>query len=235
VYLGERRRVDLVLGRKLEADSRVGLGVPGCASTSLDGRVDLLVVGRAEDVEGVGGGNGGVVDGGGVADGGGVLGNGSLLHIVPDLTTDKEALVAQDGISDSADGAAGRVVGEDATVEVVLLEVEVGLLALVAGVGVEVGEELGLQARGDGVVQLDLGGQEVGRVPRLGDADACPASCQQLYNDTRLCEAPGGFGVVEYIRSYIFFTTDGNSNGNVDTITRESSTVGKRLLALELF
>jgi hypothetical protein len=102
------------------------------------------------------------------------------LHIVSDLTTNKEALVAQNGIGNGADGAAGLEVGKDATVEVVLLEVEVGLLALVASVGVEVGEELRLQARGDGVVQLDLGGQEVGRVPGLGDADAVGKSLLAL-------------------------------------------------------
>jgi hypothetical protein len=234
LYLGERGRVDLVLGRELKTNGRVGLCVPGGASTSLDGRVDLLVVGGAEDAEGVGGSDGGVVHWGGVADGSGVLGDGSLLHVVSNLTTDEETLVAEDGIGNGANSTASLKVGKDTAVEVVLLEVEVGLLALVASVGVEVGEELGLQARGDGVVQLDLGGQEVGRVPRLSDADACPASRQQLYIEARYGGAPWGFGVVEYMRSYISSITDGDRNGDIDAITRESSTIGERLLALEL-
>jgi hypothetical protein len=94
-YLGERRRVDLVLGSELEANGRVGLGVPGSAGTSLDGGVHLLVVGGAEDAEGVGGSDGGVVDGGRVSDSSGVLGDGGLLHIISDFTTNKEALVAE--------------------------------------------------------------------------------------------------------------------------------------------
>lgn len=171
-HLSERGRVDAVLGSELKADSGALLGVPGSLSASLDGGVDLLVKGGGEDVEGVGGGDGSVVGAGGVADGGGVLGDGGLLDVVANLTTNEETLVGEDSVGDGADGAGGVQVGEDAAVEVGLLEVEVDLLALVADGGVEVGENLGLQALGEGVVKLDLGGQEVGRVPGLGDADA---------------------------------------------------------------
>ena len=88
--------------------------------------------------------------------------------------------MAQDGIGDGADSTAGLEVTEDTAVEVVLLEVEVELLTLVTGGGVEVGEDFGLEAGGERVVQLNLGGEQVGRVPRLSDGDACPAVCQQL-------------------------------------------------------
>ena len=81
--------------------------------------------------------------------------------------------MGDNGVGGRADSALGRVVDESAAVDVGLLEVQVDLLALVAGVGGKVGEDLGLQAAGEGVVELDLGGQEVGSVPRLGDADAC--------------------------------------------------------------
>lgn len=179
--LGERRRVDLVLGGKLEANGTLGLGVPGSTGTGLDGHVDLLVVGGGEDAEGVGGSDGGVVDGGGVANGGRVLGDGSLLDVVANLTTNEEALVAEDGIGDGADGTRGLEVTKDTAVEVVLLEEEVDLLALVAGIGLEVVQDLRLEAGSEGVIELNLGGEEVGCVPRLGDADACAALGQQVY------------------------------------------------------
>lgn len=179
--LGERGRVDLVLGSKLKTNGTLRLGVPGGTGTGLNGGVDLLVVGRGEDAERVGRGDGGVVDGGGVSDGSRVLGDGSLLDVVANLTTDEEALVAQDSIGGGADSARGLEVTEDAAVEVVLLEQKVDLLALVSSVGLEVAEDLGLQARGKGVVELNLCGEEVGGVPRLGDADACPALRQHAY------------------------------------------------------
>jgi len=84
--LGEGSRVKLVLGSELETDVGAGLGVPGGLGTSLDSRVDLLVVGGGEDAQGVGGSDGGVVERGGVANGGAVLGDGGLLDVVADLT-----------------------------------------------------------------------------------------------------------------------------------------------------
>lgn len=173
VYLGERSSVNLVLGGKLKTDSRALLGVPGGLSTSLNGGVDLLVVRGGEDVQGVGGSDGSVVSAGGISDGSRVPGDGSLLHIVSNLTTNNKALVAQDGIGESTDSTAGVQVTEDTTVEVGLLVVKVDLLALVARGGVEVGQNLGLQAAGEGVVKLNLGGEQVGSVPRLRDGDAC--------------------------------------------------------------
>lgn len=88
--------------------------------------------------------------------------------------------MGNNGIGDSANGTSGGVVSEDTAMEVGLLEVEVDLLALVAGSGAEVGEDLSLQAAGEGVVELDLGSEDVGGVPRLGDADACASRRQQM-------------------------------------------------------
>jgi len=164
-YLGERSSVNLVLGGKLKTDIGTLLGVPGGLSTSLHGGVDLLVVRSGEDAQGVGGSETSVVGASGVAKSGGVLSDGSLLHIVSDLTTDEEAIMAKDNISDGAGSAAGLEVSKSTGVEVGLLEVEVELLALVASSRVEVGENLSLQSRREGVVELDLGGQEVGGVP----------------------------------------------------------------------
>ena len=177
-HLSERRGVKLVLGSKLETDVGAGLGVPGSLSTGLNSSVDLLVVGGREDAQGVGGCDSGVVQRGSVTDSGAVLGDGGLLDVVADLTTNNEALVRNDGIGNGADGTSGGVVSEDTAVEVGLLEVEVDLLALVASGGAEVGENLGLQARGEGVVELDLGSEDIGGVPRLSDANAW-AFCRQ--------------------------------------------------------
>ena len=177
-YLGERGGVELVLGSELKTDVGAGLGVPGGLGTGLDSRVDLLVVGGGEDAQGVGGGDGGVVERGGVTDSGAVLGDGGLLDVVADLTTNDEALVGDDSVGDGTDGTGSGVVGEDTAVEVGLLEVEVDLLALVAGSRAEVGEDLGLQAAGESIVELDLGSKNIGGVPRLGDADAW-AFCRQ--------------------------------------------------------
>ena len=179
-HLGEGSRVKLVLGSELKTDVGARLGVPGGLGASLDSRVDLLVVGGGEDAQGVGGGDGGVVQRGGVTDSGAVLGDGGLLDVVADLTTNDEALVGDDSVGDGTDGTGSGVVGEDTAVEVGLLEVEVDLLALVAGSRAEVGENLGLQAAGKGVVELDLSSENVGGVPRLGDADAWALCRQQV-------------------------------------------------------
>ena len=179
-HLGEGSRVKLVLGSELKTDVGAGLGVPGGLGTGLDSRVDLLVVGGGEDAQGVGGSDGGVVERGGVANGGAVLGDGGLLDVVADLTTNDEALVGDDSVGDGTDGTGSGVVGEDTAVEVGLLEVEVDLLALVAGSRAEVGEDLSLQAAGKGVVELDLSSENVGGVPRLGDADAWALCRQQV-------------------------------------------------------
>lgn len=199
-YLGERRRVKLVLGSQLKTNVGAGLGVPGSAGTGLDGGVDPLIVRGGEDAQGVGCGDGSVVERGGVSDGSGVLGDGSLLHIVANLTTNDETLVADNGIGNGADSTGSRVVDKGAAVEVGLLEVEVDLLALVAGSGVEVGENLSLQAAGEGVVELDLGSQQVGGVPRLGDADACTVGRQQADSVASHSKSAGRLRHMKYIR-----------------------------------
>ena len=131
------------------------------------------------------------------------------MHIVANLATNDEAFVADDSIGGSANGPGGRVVDEGAAVEVGLLEVEVDLLALVAGSRVEVGEDLSLQAAGKGVVELDLGGQEVGRVPRLGDADACAPSRQKTDAEAGGCLAARRLRQVENVRGEGGFWREG--------------------------
>jgi hypothetical protein len=70
--------------------------------------------------------------------------------------------------------AGGRVVGEEAAdVGGALLEVQRELVRLGAVLCAEGGQELGFQAVGEGVVQLDLCVDDVGRRERLGNSDAC--------------------------------------------------------------
>lgn len=169
-HLGERGRVDLVLAGDLEADGVAGLGVPGSLGTSLNLRVDLVVVGGGEDGEAVGGSDSGSVLVDGVTDGSGVLGDGSLLDIVAGFSTDKETFVAEDGIE--VGGGTLEEVEESAEMEVRLLEVEVELGALGAAGGEVLGQDFGLETLGDVVVELDLGVEGIGGGPRLGEGEA---------------------------------------------------------------
>ena len=170
-YLGEGDRVDAVLAGELDADVAAGLGVPDGLAATLDLAVDLLVERGAEDADVVGGGDSHVVGGAGVADGSGVRGDGGLVHIITGGRTGKEALVADDSID--VGGGALEEVEEGTAVEVVLLEVQVELGALGLR-GREEGEEsLGLEALGEGILDLDLGVESVGGVPGLGKGEAC--------------------------------------------------------------
>jgi len=169
--LGEGERVDAVLGGDLEADVGAALGVPDGLGTGLDLRVDLVVVGGGEDAEVARGNDGGGVEGLLVADTEGVAGDGGLLDVVTGLGADEETVVADDGVE--VRGWAVQEVEEGTGVEVGLLEVQVELDALGLGGGEEVAQDLGLEALGDVVVELDLGLEGVGSVPGLGDGQAC--------------------------------------------------------------
>jgi hypothetical protein len=68
--------------------------------------------------------------------------------------------------------------------------VKVDLLALVSRSGAEVGKDLSLQAAGEGVVQLNLGSQQVGGVPGLSDADACTVHRQQVNSPASVAAPP---------------------------------------------
>jgi hypothetical protein len=97
-HLGEGRGVQAVLAGDLEADGVAGGGVPGSLSTGLNLSVDAVVVRGGEEGQVVAGSDGSRVLGNGVTDGSGVLGDGSLVDIVATLSTDEEALVAENGV-----------------------------------------------------------------------------------------------------------------------------------------
>lgn len=169
--LGKGDGVDAVLGGDLETDSVAGLGVPGGLGAGLDLRVDLVVVRGGKDAQVVGGSDGGAVLGGGIADSSRVGGDGGLVDVVAGRGTGEEALMADDGVN--VGGGALEEVKEGAAVEAGLLEEQVELGTLGGGGGEEVEETLELQALGEGVVDLELGVENVGGVPGLGEGKAC--------------------------------------------------------------
>lgn len=170
-YLGEGRGVQAVLAGDLEANSVTGGGVPRSLSTSLDLRVDAVVVASREEGQVVAGSDGSSVLSDAVADSSGVLGDSGLVDIVATLSTDEEALVAENSVEVS--GGAVQQVEEGAGVHVGLLEVQVQLGALGLLGGQVLRQDLSLEALGNVVVQLQLGVESVGGGPRLGEGEAC--------------------------------------------------------------
>jgi len=149
------------------------LGVPGSLSTSLNLGVDLVVVGSGENAHVVGCRDGSSVHWSGVSNSGGVVGDGRLLDIVTSGSTGQEAILSNNSIDVS--GGALEEVEEGTAVEVGLLEVQVELGALGLGGRKEGSQELGLQALGNGVIDLDLGVKSVQCVPALCDGHTCAA------------------------------------------------------------
>lgn len=169
-HLGEGRGVKAVLASNLEADGVAGLGVPGGLSTSLNLSVDAVVVAGGEDGQVVGSGDGSRVLGNAVADGSGVLGDGGLLDVIATLSTDKEALVAENSVE--VGGGAVEEIEESTSVHVGLLEVEVELSTLGLLSREVLGDDLSLETLGDVVVELELSVEGVGGSPGLCEGEA---------------------------------------------------------------
>jgi len=170
-HLNEGDRVQAVLGSDFEADSVAALGVPGGLGAGLNLAVDLVVVGGREDTQVVGGSDSSAVGRGLVADGSSITGDLSLLDVVASRGTGKEALVADDGVE--ASSGALQEVEEGTAVEVALLKVQVELGATALARGQESEDTLSLEALSQVVGHLDLGLESVGRVPGLGQGQAC--------------------------------------------------------------
>ena len=99
-----------------------------------------------------------------------VLGDSCFLDVVAAFCADKEAFVAE-GHVDGRDGAFEEV-DEGADVDVGLLVVEVELAAVGALRGHVVGEDLGFEAFGEVVFELELRVEAVGGGPCLGQGEA---------------------------------------------------------------
>jgi hypothetical protein len=180
-YLGESEGVKLVLGSKLEASGLAALDVVGGLGADLNGGVDLLVVRSGNNGEVLGSDKGSSESGGLVAETERVAGDGGLLDVVTSLTTNEEALVAGGHIKDGVKVAVGKaVVDECARVNVGVLESKVELLGGAVGLaGVPEVLEVDLDAGGGDIGELDLGVEERGGGPSLGDGDVCARStCQ---------------------------------------------------------
>jgi hypothetical protein len=129
-----------------------------------------VVVASGEQAQVVGGGDGCGVGGEAVANSSGVFGDGSLLDIVATLSTDEETLMAKDSIE--VGRWALEQVEESTGVEVWLLEEEVDLGTLGLRAGQVLGQDLGLKALGNVVVELKLGVKSVTGGPGLGEGEA---------------------------------------------------------------
>ena len=129
-----------------------------------------MVVAGGEKGQVVAGSDGSGVLGNAVADGSGVLGDGGLVDVVTTLSTDEEALVAENGVE--VGGGAVQEIEEGTGVQVGLLEVKVELSTLGLLSGLVLGQDLSLEALGDVVVELELGVESVGGGPSLGEGEA---------------------------------------------------------------
>lgn len=172
-HLDESGIVELVLGGNLESNTvgLAGLRVPGSLSTSLNLRVDLVVVASSEDAQVVGSNDRGSVLGDGVSDSSRVLADLSVDNVVANLSTGKETVMANNNIT--VERRALEKVEETTGAEEGLLEVQVDLGALALGGREERCEDFSLEAVGEGVVKLDLGVESVGSGPGLGKGQTC--------------------------------------------------------------
>ena len=130
-----------------------------------------MVVRSREDAQVVGGGDGRSVGRLGVAGSQSVSCNGSLANVVTTLSTDNPALVANCGI-EGCDGTLEQI-GEQTGVDRRLLVVEVELTAVGLLGWQVVGQDLGFEALGEVVFELELGVEGVGGCPCLGQRQAC--------------------------------------------------------------
>jgi hypothetical protein len=179
-YLGERERVNAVLGGDLHTNSAAALGVPGGLGTNLDRLIDLVVVAGGEDAQVVGSSNGCVVNTVLVPNGCGVPGHGGLLDIVASLATNNETLMTNDSVN--CCGWTLEKVGESTEVERGLLEHKVELGTGGLSVGLEGGESLNLETFCDVVIKLELSIEDVDSGPCKGTGDSWSIICdQRLY------------------------------------------------------
>lgn len=128
-----------------------------------------MIVTSCEDVQVAGGGDGCSVLGDGVSDCGRVAGDTAVNDVVANFSTSEKTIVAKDNIT--AKCRALEEIDEGAGVEEGLAIMEVKFGALRLGGGEEVGNDFGLQALGESVVELDLCVEGIEGCPGLGQGD----------------------------------------------------------------
>ena len=183
-YLGERKRVELVLGSKLKTAGLLCLHIVASLGTNLDGGVDLLVVACGDESQVLGADNAGDVARGLVAETKRVAGDSSLLDIVASLTTDEETVRAGDNVDDGIDVAlGGAVVDECAGVDVGVLESGVDLLRGRALLGwVPEVLKINLDAWSDNIGELNFAVEKRRGRPCLSDGDTLTFVCQPKFS-----------------------------------------------------
>lgn len=170
--LDEGSWVQGVLGGELNANrggGGAGLGVVGGLGTDFQDWGHLVVVAGGEDRQVVGGNEGEGVGGLLVTDTSGVTGQGGGLDVVGDGGTGGETVLAEGEVT--VEGWTLEDVDEGSDVEGVLGVVVVDLDGL-GGAWNNGGNQFGLEAGGQGVSQLQLGGEGVVVGPTLGDGEA---------------------------------------------------------------
>jgi hypothetical protein len=163
--------IEVKLGTDLESDGGLGallsLGIPDGLSTSLEIRVDAVVVRGREDLERVLSVEGNRVLGSSVTGGGGEAGDLGGTDIVSDISSDQETIAANNDIT--GEGGALEEINVGARVEAELLVLDTDLGVLLALGGKEASGNIELQALSELVLELDLGGKDVAGGPGLGD------------------------------------------------------------------
>lgn len=167
--------VEVELGTNFEVNGGLGsrvscLRVPGCLGTSLEISIDTVVVRCGEDLERVVGMESNRVLGSGVASNSGKAGDVGTGKVIGDLTSSNETLTADNNIG--GDGGALEDIQVGARVDTELLVQNTDLGALLALMGVETSCDIQLQALGNLVLDLNLGGEVVVGGPGLGDSQA---------------------------------------------------------------
>ena len=168
--LGKATRIQPILARNLQPDPLPRLTIPRHLRPGFEHAIHLLEKARANHANIIRRCDRGVVDRRLIPDGSLIPRNCRFLNIIPGFRAEEEAPMPDDEV-DIGDGALEQV-DEGARVDVGLLVVQVGLGADVLAVGEEGGQQLELDAGGDGVVRLDLGVEGVLRVPADGGGGA---------------------------------------------------------------
>lgn len=181
--LGEAKRIELVLGCKLQAAGLAGVDIVADLGADFRGGIHLLVVGSGDDAKVLGCGEVGDVAWSLVSEADRVLGDSGFLEVVASLASDEEALVGSHDIDHGIDITAGlSVVDESAGVDVRILEGQGQLLRgrrSLAGIPEVL--EVDLDAGSNNVAELDLGIEEGGGSVGLDNSNAwyC-AKCQRV-------------------------------------------------------
>lgn len=164
-HLGKRAGIELVLGGDLQTDVAACGGVPCGFGTGLNFRIDFVVVTGGKDAQIVGGGDGCGIGWLTVACGKSILGDGSLSNIISSFCADQETFMAESSVK-SCDWALEEI-GEETSVNVRLLVVEVKLAAVGLLDWEVVGEDFGFETLREVILKLNFGVEAVGGRPRL--------------------------------------------------------------------